>query len=442
MLARSKRYVAVALFTVVLVLLVNLAWWYYYQHTETLLEQQLARRLRSVAQTSAAGLSAAAVDSLTHGNIEAYLEVNRYLDRIRLEDSLSELFILDDNYSYLATTLEEPDTLYFLAGLNGPFIDSLFYSSRHAAIVTPSYQTGAFYLKSAFAPLVDTMGITLAVLGVEASVDYFDSLVSLKENLTYATLFSLIAGFLLGFLFLLLQRNLNRAEQHLFLAQTHGYLGRMVAVVAHEIRNPLMIIRASAERLHKKSQADESRYIIEETDRLNSIVSGYLEFAKAEGQLLSGEPPEQFDLTELLASSKRHLSEKYASHELIWFGSPPSSVMPMTGHPRSLRQVILNLLINGAEACLASDRPMAIGLSADEVGNTVIIRVSDHGPGIGKKELKRLFEPFYTTRQTGSGLGLYVSRKIIEEMGGTLRLDSREATGTTAIIELPKRTTT
>ena len=88
--------------------------------------------------------------------------------------------------------------------------------------------------------------------------------------------------------------------------------------------------------------------------------------------------------------------------------------------------MILNLLINGAEACLGSERPICVGLSLTESARAIGIHIEDHGPGISKKELRRLFEPFYTTRQSGSGLGLYLSRRIIEEMGGSIRLESRE----------------
>lgn len=441
MLNRSKRFVAVALFTVLLVLLVNLAWWYYYQRTETLLEQQLSHRLRSIAQACGAGISGESLGKLTEGDLGSYLAIGRYLEGIRSADSLAELFILDENFRYLATSLQEPDSVYFLAQINEPYIDSLFFGTARAAIVTPSYRTGDLYLKSAFAPLVDSSGIPVAVVGVEAPVDYFDSLAALKRNLAYATIMSLAAGFVLGLLFLLLQRSLNRAEQQLFLAQTHGYLGRMVAVVAHEIRNPLMIIRASAERLHKKSSADESRYIMEETDRLNGIVSGYLAFAKADGALLSGDPPESFDLIELLAGIRRHFTEKYAPQPIEWLSEPPTGSLPISsGHPRSLRQVILNLLINGAEACLGSGRPISVGLTLTESAHAIELHIEDRGPGISKKELRRLFEPFYTTRQSGSGLGLYLSRRIIEEMGGSIRLESREGAGTTAVIELPKET--
>jgi membrane-bound ClpP family serine protease len=90
-------------------------------------------------------------------------------------------------------------------------------------------------------------------------------------------------------LFLWGQRRINAAEEKLFLGETHAHLGRMVAVVAHELRNPLMIIRGSAERLVKKTDAPEAGYVVEEIDRLNQIVTGYLDFARSGGAADRGE---------------------------------------------------------------------------------------------------------------------------------------------------------
>ncbi len=146
-------------------------------------------------------------------------------------------------------------------------------------------------------------------------------------------------GLALGMLFLILQQRLNKAEQQLFLGQTHAYLGQMVAVVSHELKNPLMIIRGSAERLIKKTGAEEASYILEETDRLNNIVNGYLAFAKAEGPLLQGESIEQFDLAELARTVARHLEERFSGQSIAWSRPMPTDPIPITGYRRSLRQV-------------------------------------------------------------------------------------------------------
>ncbi|HVP06339.1 MAG TPA: HAMP domain-containing sensor histidine kinase [Candidatus Acidoferrum sp.] len=438
MTGSSRRFLAAVLFTALLIVLVNLAWWIYYRRTEALLETQLSRRLSSVVQTASAGLSRTLVDSLLAGDIDAYARVSLFLEKARAADSLSELFIIDENYFYLATTLVEPESTYFLARLNGRYIDSLFYGASTRCTVTPTYETGDLYLKSAFAPLLSASGVVVGVLGADANVDYSDALNDLKRNLAYSTAISLAGGLALGLLFLLLQRRLNRAEQQLFIGQTHTYLGRMVAVVAHEVRNPLMIIRASAERLGKKINAEETGFIVEEIDRLNGIVTGYLDFARADGPFLSGQQPEDFELGDFLAGVRKNLTEKYGGTEVQWLDDGESRPLSFRGYRRSLRQVMLNLLMNGVEACQAARKPIVLGLSANDHGHRTEIIVSDRGPGLSHKEIKRLFTPFYTTKQAGSGLGLYLSQKIVAEMGGTVKIESRLGHGTSIIISLPK----
>ncbi|MDH4035225.1 MAG: hypothetical protein OEV80_15650, partial [candidate division Zixibacteria bacterium] len=301
MFASSGKLLAVAVFTILLILAVNLAWWLFYDRTEQMLDQQLSRRLAAVAGTTALSLDPTTIDNLVIGDIEAWLRVNELLTEARNSDSLSEVFILDDNYTYLATTSTATDSVYFLAGLNAVYVDSLFYSETERPIVTQAYPSGSIILKSAFVPLFDELGSISAVLGIEASVDYFDAMADLKQNLYLSSAVSVLGGLLFGLLFILVQRRLNKAQQQLFMTETHAYLGRMVAVVAHEIKNPLMIIRASAERLAKKQKAPESEFVIEEVDRLNQIVSGYLDFAKGGrgGSALGDERLSEVDLHEL-----------------------------------------------------------------------------------------------------------------------------------------------
>ncbi|MFZ2196991.1 MAG: HAMP domain-containing sensor histidine kinase [Thermodesulfovibrionales bacterium] len=439
----SKRFLALALFTALLIILVNLAWWLYYQRTESMLERQLSRRLQSIAGSLSHTFTAREIDSLSSADYDLYSIVLIRLNDVCDADSLAEVFILDDNFRYLFTTSPEQDSIYFLADLNGSYIDSLFYSFVATAIVTPAYRTGELTLKSAFAPLIGADRSVVAVLGVEANVDYFKDLQTLKRNLLYATVVSVFGGLALGMLFLILQQRLNKAEQQLFLGQTHAYLGQMVAVVSHELKNPLMIIRGSAERLIKKTGAEEASYILEETDRLNNIVNGYLAFAKAEGPLLQGESIEQFDLAELARTVARHLEERFSGQAITWSRPMPTDPIPITGYRRSLRQVILNLLVNGVESCIATGRPIKVGIEIREDSHDrVKILISDSGPGIAKKDMKNLFVPFYTSKQSGSGLGLFVSRRLTEEMSGSLQIQNLpDNSGLMATVELPKNVT-
>jgi len=439
MFSGGGKFVLITLFTVLLIGLVNLIWWFNYQRTEEMLDEQLGRRLTAVAQSATVALDSETIDSLRYGNLDAYLRTISVLERVRQSDSLAELFILDENYYYLATTLLEPDSVYFLAAITGTYVDSVLFGLG-GSIPTPTYRTGNLYLKSAFAPLTGSDGSVAAVLGVEANVDYFESLDQLRHNLYYASGLSLAGGLLLGLFFLLWQRRIARAEQQIYMNETHAHLGRMVAVVAHELRNPLMIIRGSAERLAKKTSLPEADYAIEEVDRLNEIVTGYLDFARSGGSLLSSDLPVRIDLTDMVAGIRKHLNDKYTKETdltINWQGELPAADISMIGYPRSLRQVLLNLLINGVEACQEAGKPVKIGLEVSAGSETVDLRVTDGGAGLSKKQQKKIFSPFYTTKKAGSGLGLYLSREIVTQMGGLMELRSKPENGTTIIIKLP-----
>ncbi|MCP4685173.1 MAG: HAMP domain-containing histidine kinase [bacterium] len=427
----------IALFTALLIVLVNLAGWFYYQKTEELLDHQLGRRLTAIAQAATVALNPGRTELLAAGGIESYLEAAADLEILRLSDSLSEVFIINENYRYLATTALESDSMYFAAGLHAALIDSLFYSGDHRVLLSPIYRSGSLYLRSAFAPLPGPEGFVLAVLGVEANVDYSDALAELRRNLYYSTGMSLAGGLILGLLFLLLQRRINRAEQQLFLGATHAHLGRMVAVVAHEMRNPLMIIRGSAERIGRKTGMPEAESVVEEIDRLNGIVTGYLDFARSGGSLLSGDEPGDISLEELISEVRRHLFEKFGKDEIFWLEEPSQSSLTFRSHPGSLRQVLLNLLLNGVESCRAAGRKAEVGIYPRVEDSWLTLVVVDHGPGLTRKELRKIFMPFYTTRQSGSGLGLYLSRKIVIEMGGTMEVRSEPDVSTEIVIRLP-----
>ncbi|NOY88000.1 MAG: HAMP domain-containing histidine kinase [FCB group bacterium] len=437
MLTDSKKIILGVLFTVILIALINFAWWLYYLRTEKLMDNQLSRRLVSVAKTGAIALKSSPLEKLTANDLSAYAQIVATLEKIRRADSLAEVFIVDQNYRILVTTSLETDSIYFLAALNGRYIDSIFYSINDLAIATPSYKTGSVFLKSAFAPLLDSTGLVIAVLGVEANVDYFDALTALKKNLYYSIFISLVGGIIIGFIFLLFQKKITSTEQKLFLNQTHSFLGRMVAVVSHEIKNPLMIIRASAERLLKKNKSEESQFIVEEIDRLNQIVTGYLHFASTKGKFVEHDQQKSINMAEFIQNIKKHFQSNYPHHQINWLEAEIDSHLTINTYPRSLRQVILNLLINGADACLADERPITVGINVKNNKDRIKITIIDHGSGLNKKEIKKIFSPFYTTKTTGSGLGLYLSKKIIEDMGGILDINSIKGKQTELIIDLP-----
>ena len=440
MIQRKRRTTAVIVFTVLIIVLVNMAWWLFYNRTSRSFESQLSHRLASIAHLGAAMIDPELVGSLREGYLTAYDPVLEILEDIKNADSLSEVFLVDDNYIYLATTSLEADTLYYLSALNGPYIDSLYLSywppeamiGLNPPIVTPGYRVGDIVLRSAYAPVRDSAGVILAVLGVEADVDYTDVLFDLKRNLYLSTAISLAAGILFGLFFVLFQRKINAAEKSLFLSQSQANLGRMVAVVSHEIKNPLMIIRGSAERL-KKSGMKEAEFIVEETDRLNDIVTGYLDFAGGKKVLKTDKVDIKSILNDVIEKFTPRLT---ASGSRLTLETGHEDSMMVEADPAAFRQVIINLILNASEACRETEKA-EIKINTGKTQGRANIRITDNGPGIDGKNMKAIFEPFYTTKTTGSGLGLYHSKQLLEQMGGSIAVESRNGGPTTFIITMP-----
>jgi signal transduction histidine kinase len=219
-------------------------------------------------------------------------------------------------------------------------------------------------------------------------------------------------------------------------------LGRLSTVVAHEIRNPLMIIRTALRSLKQGTgQPAETRAAVtdidEEVTRLNRIVSEVLDFAR----------PIKFDLESVDVNALCEDAVRAAGSE------PPivpvaldldRSLPPIVTDGERVRLALVNILTNARHAVLAHAGAAAGHRPGIRVGTTralsgrVAIEVHDQGVGIAAEDLGRVFDPYFTTRRAGTGLGLAISRNIIEGLGGTIAVSSRAGEGTDVRIELPE----
>ncbi len=432
--AARQRIGIVLIFTTIFVVVVNLAFWGMYRQTEAMLESELTRRLSTVAVLVSQKIVIADADLITLADREWHRE--RLLEITEI-DSTIDLYLIDEKHQTLAATTNESDSLSAIALLYRTTIDSLFFDTIQTVTLTPLRKVGNIWLRSAFAPVFDVVGVPAAVIAVDASIDYFDDLDRLRQRLSLASVISVVAGFALGLIFSLLQRRFSKTEEELGRARTHAQLGQMVAVVSHEIKNPLMIMRGAAERLRRKTELPEAGYLIEEVDRLDGILSGYLSYAKSGGSLLGTQPPVSFDLISLLAEIRQLARERFPESTIEWSHWPTEQSMPMTGYPVALRQILLNLITNAVEASLIAKRSILLSLTLQSQGSDMTLVLSDQGPGIPASQIKQLFEPFATTKQNGSGLGLYLSRKIAQEMGGSIEIESIFDQGTTVRLTLP-----
>jgi signal transduction histidine kinase len=219
-------------------------------------------------------------------------------------------------------------------------------------------------------------------------------------------------------------------------------LGRLSTVVAHEIRNPLMIIKTSLRTLRREDARPEqvkaaTKDIDEEVGRLNHIVTEVLDFAR----------PIKFDLAPVdvnaLAEDAVRAAVAANGHDGIRLDLD-RSIPVLTTDAERLRQALVNILgnaiqaVDGAEGREPSPDRNAIRLRTSRVdARRIAITVSDKGSGIAPEDLPRVFDPYFTTRRTGTGIGLAISRNIIEGLGGRITVASARAQGTEVRIELP-----
>ena len=261
-------------------------------------------------------------------------------------------------------------------------------------------------------------------------------------------LFILICTILMGSLFVVLVFVVKRGEgiiekralerlrlkERLSRAERLSALGEMAAGISHEIRNPLGIIRSSAELLKKKvTSIDPSNsipdIIIEESTRLNGIITDFINFARPRHPNLR--PCRIEDVLEKnITYLGAHIQESDFSIEKRYSNSLPE-IMADTD---MLYQSFLNILINAMQS-MPSGGNIAIDINAN--GKIVTVNIDDEGEGIPDELIEKIWDPFFTTKKKGTGLGLGIVKNIIESHGGSILIANREEKGTRVTVELP-----
>jgi signal transduction histidine kinase len=212
-------------------------------------------------------------------------------------------------------------------------------------------------------------------------------------------------------------------------------LGRAAAQVAHEVKNPLAgLLLYSLHLKDKSSNFSESQTylvdkIIDTIKHLNSRVEQILGFARPVSLTLSAGNLKQMvnDVLELL----RPQSTANKVEVRLSMDEQPAYAML---DEASMRGALMNLMLNAIEAMRNGGM---LSIAVDHTGESLQLEIADTGPGIAEEEAKKIFEPFYTTKEQGLGLGMPYAKKVIEQHGGTISLNSRPSEGTTISIVLP-----
>lgn len=215
-------------------------------------------------------------------------------------------------------------------------------------------------------------------------------------------------------------------------------LGEMAAVMAHEVRNPLNAIAGFSQLMQSRlEQEDKNRkyvdIIVNEAFRVDTLISDILDFAHQKKTIWADVNLESL-IDKVIEAKKSKANEKGIEiTKLIADGLPL-----LYGDAVRLERIILNLANNSIEAIESGGQiEISAEKSAGEGGPGVILQVSDNGCGIPPENIEAIFKPFFTTKQAGTGLGMAIIQKIIEEHKGQIRVQSEVGKGTTFSIFLP-----
>jgi two-component system sensor histidine kinase PilS (NtrC family) len=228
-------------------------------------------------------------------------------------------------------------------------------------------------------------------------------------------------------------------------------VAELSASLAHELKNPLASIRSAVEQLCSRSFSTDDdrtlgRLIVRESDRLDGILSEFSDFARVD---VSERRPVDVDalIRDVFETARRHPA---AGNRATLESERLDDLDGLWGDPELLHRCLLNLVLNALQVG-DPDEPVRVRVVADalrpdlvpgeiSLGNPVRIRVIDDGPGIDPEDLPRIFDPFYTRRPGGSGLGLSIAHRAIQAHGGALLASSVRGEGATFAIVLPRRT--
>lgn len=209
-------------------------------------------------------------------------------------------------------------------------------------------------------------------------------------------------------------------------------LNSLAAGIAHDIRNPLTTARGFLQLFMKQIQSDRDmqflHLIIDELDRIQGLLSHFMSIAK---------PPlpkyTRTNMVQVLREVCDFLAPEATLRDVELSLEVPSEPLPAYADPAQMKQVLLNVVQNALHACQNKGR---VHLSLHATYSTIVLSVVDNGCGIA--DISKLYRGFYTTKETGTGLGVLVSRRIVEEHRGCLDISSKPGIGTTVRVVLPR----
>lgn len=458
--SRVKTVWIPILFVVSTLLLVALANWWIYQRIESALDENLGSRLSSVVRVLLA--SNTVMGDVLLGDEGGFDDtalglIDEVLKQVERENDLDAILLLDPIDYKVGYSSSE---LYAL-GVPYPHLEThgeaiLEAVASNTVSVSSTIRVGSLYLKSGFAPVVTLLGdeALVGILVVEASADFFGVLATVRGVMVSGTAAAALLLLLLVIAYFGLQRQIRQAQRSLEREDRMAALGRLASQVAHEIRNPVQIIKLSTDRMSRwltsqqggrRSEDPElvemMEYIEEETGRLHDLTERYLTYTRHGEIQLRDTPPVELVESVAYALERMNLPDGVELKVEV-----DREIPQISCDPDQMRQALLNLASNALEAVgTAGTMTLFSSLRPQDdeddrrpsTAGSVCLGVEDTGPGIPERIRQKIFEPFFSTKEEGNGLGLYIVDGIVRAHGGDIEVESVEGGGSRIVIVLP-----
>lgn len=459
----------VAVFVLFVASLIALGGWALYHATRASLDEELGDKLTAVARITASQVNATLVASLRRGDehTRTYAGLADRLRRIQAASDARRIYVFDRDRNLLVDTQDE--------GRIGDICVRLGFDRRELASVWAGQAAHSLlfrgrdgrYYKSGYAPLFAD-GRVIAGVSVEAGARFVDTIRSFRRSVILFAAAGMLITVVIGLLF---ARTLTRPIQRLVRAAEEigqgrldreirvpmrdelGYLAdslnemrrsiverdqqlrTMLASIAHEIRNPLGSIQlyaglAADELKDAGLQTEHVAQIAREAGHLSRVITEFLDFARPRPPA-----PDSVALGDLVDHACFLLAFELDEKQIMVHRQFPAVRLDVTADPEQTKQVLINLFKNAIEAMEPGGR---LTVRARPSGDDVLIEVEDTGSGIAPEALPRLFEPFYTTRDKGVGLGLSTVKKMVEDNHGHITVRSEPGQGTVFAFTLPR----
>ncbi|MDZ7289170.1 MAG: ATP-binding protein [candidate division KSB1 bacterium] len=428
----------VSIMIIVVLAAFNFGTWFFLNRLSRLLDHELGNRLSAVAGLVARQVQTTGfADLVAEGQlVKAKSSIDLLIDGLPGEVNVQNIFLIDHAYQTLKASRD-----IFMPGEEISFLEE-DSSEVHRAWVgeatsSPLRLIAGNRFKTAYAPVRNSRGSIVCLVAVEARADFLNLLQPFKRGLVIGGVASFVVLIIFAFflytaisLFLRTQEELRRSERL-------AAMGQVAATVAHEIRNPLGIIKSTADvlrqRYEKSAQPDELfEFIPSEVRRLNRLVNDFLSLTR--DRRLSPSPG---DLVKTVEKALTMVRSDEQADGIAWDFAATVPSLPMRYDEEAIKQVLLNLLLNAIQAMEGKGRlEVRLQEESDKDKKLAHLVVQDDGPGL-PVEPEKIFEPFFTTKSRGSGLGLAVCKQLVEKHGGRIAAETEKGKGTRMHVWLP-----